>query len=168
MKRVKVSATTLKAGYQNRGKFVYCTLLRMQWCGGPPGAREWADTNFYLSEALRKQYDAQSIVFLDFRPIPECDDEYVVTAEVTVSQEPKLHPIRVAPRKPVRSGSIKEDADGNLILELRPDPLWDLTEADRQLFFRFNRLSVESRLRIWQNSLARYFDAADRHSRVSP
>lgn len=130
------------------------TLVRVEWTDSLSWMgllSAWNNANFYLTEILRKSYDPNNLVYLDFREMPETEEEYNVRAEVVVQAPVSLQPVRSVLR-PARARKLKK--------ELKPKLTMDglnLPEEDKQLLFRFNRLPLDKRIQFWQRHLAPSF-----------
>lgn len=147
-----------KTAVQFRGALHLDTSVRFVWTGGTPGLDQWSDANFLLAEVLRDKFDINNVVRLGFRAIPDTEEEYEIEAEVVLKRPVRLHHVR-SPRE--SHGSRKQAQDPRTTGDIQPvlfttDPFGvaGLSDEDESLRTRFNKLPLQSRLRLWQRYIA--------------
>ena len=129
-------------------------LVRLVWEGGPPSEKEWNDANFFLAETLRDHYDPRNIIRMEFRALPNTEDEYEVTVEAVTSSRTRLHGVRRPKQKkptlPRQHTSEKPEP-----VRFCLDPIgYDLPSDDKEILVRFNRMPLDKRIRFWQKHVA--------------
>ena len=153
-KQIRAGSTAV----QFRGALHLDASVRFVWTGQIPGLDQWSDANFLLAEVLRDKFDINNVVRLGFRAIPDSEDEYEIEAEVVLKGPVRLHHVR-SPHK--TRGSRRQAQDPRTKRDIQPvlfttDPFGvaGLSDEDKSLRTRFNKLPLQSRLRVWQRHIA--------------
>jgi hypothetical protein len=143
-------------GWNSERKPVDETLLILEWIGGPPSAREWSNAHFLLGEALRGKFDSRKMIKLEFRGVPDTEDEYDIRCEILCDAPIRISPVRHALRG-VKEGKKKMPASEVIKFEVS-DP-WNsgLSAHDEMLRKKFNSLPLLRRLRFWHKHIAPHF-----------
>jgi len=109
-----------------------------------------------LAETLREKFDPRKIVKLEFRAIPDTEDEYDIRCE-TLSKTPvRLHAVRHA-LKGVKHKQMKKGPSSEVIEFKIEDTRPGLPEGDEALRKQFNSLPLSRRIYLWQKYLAPHF-----------
>ena len=136
-------------------EFDHDTLVTLEWIGGPPSGTEWSNVNFILAETLREKFDSRKIVKLQFRAIPDTEDEYDIRCEILSKAPVRLHAVRHA----LKGVKQKKKGPSSEVIKFKVENVNgpSLSEGDEAVRKQFKSLPLSRRIYLWQRYLAPHF-----------
>ena len=154
--RIRLHSTRARFhGWRQHGAVDHDTLVTVEWIGGPPSGTEWSDVQFILAETLRNKFDPRKIVKLEFRGIPDTENEYDIRCEILCRAPVRLF----QPRFSFKSMKTKKPQPSTGVVKFTVSSATgpDLPELDAALRAKFNRLPLPRRIHLWQKYIASHF-----------